>query len=143
MINLGNRYLVPRENGDVLVGSCEEEVGLQHGTTPDKLHQLRQFAYRLCPPLKSAREVAAWSGLRPLTFDGFPMCGKLPGSDSIFLATGHFRSGIHLSPGTAVCMADVMTGQTPPIAMDDFRVGKQQHSLTGQQQHGSTTGIGR
>jgi len=131
VINLGNRYLVPRENGDVLVGSCEEEVGLQHGTTPDKLQQLRQFAHSLCPTLKSAREVAAWSGLRPLTFDGFPMCGKLPDSRAIYLATGHFRSGIHLSPATAICLADLMTGQTPPIAMDDFRVGKQQHSFDG------------
>lgn len=126
VINLGNRYLVPRENGDLLVGSCEEEVGMQHGTTPGKLQQLRRFAYDMCPALRSAREVSAWSGLRPLTFDGFPMCGKLPGSETLFVATGHFRSGIHLSPGTAVCMADLMTGQIPPIAMDDFRVGKQQ-----------------
>ena len=126
VINFGHRYLVPRCDGVVLIGSCEEEVGFQHGTTPAILADLRQFVREVCPELASAREVAAWSGLRPMTFDGFPMCGKLPGGDSIFVAAGHFRSGIHLSPGTATCMADLMSGRRPPIEMDAFRVGKQQ-----------------
>ncbi|MCA9135652.1 MAG: FAD-dependent oxidoreductase [Planctomycetales bacterium] len=127
VINLGQRYLVPRRDGAILVGSCEEEVGFQHGTTPKVLSELRQFVRELCPQLQSARELAAWSGLRPLTFDGFPMCGKVPGSDSVFVAAGHFRSGIHLSPGTAVCMADMVCGVQPQVDMVPFAVGKQQH----------------
>ena len=96
------------------------------------LDELRHFARRLCPPLAAAREVDAWSGLRPMTFDGFPMIGRLPESESIYLASGHFRSGIHLSVGTAVCLADVMDSREPPIALDDFRIGKQQASTTGE-----------
>ncbi|MCO8123791.1 FAD-binding oxidoreductase [Stieleria sp. TO1_6] len=126
VINVGHRYFVPRRDGYVLVGSCEEEVGFQHGTTPAILHDLRSFVADTCPPLAQARQVSAWSGLRPMTFDGFPMCGKLPDSESIYVATGHFRSGIHLSPGTAVCMADLMCGQIPPLDLAAFRVGKQQ-----------------
>lgn len=126
IINFGQRYLVPRRDGAVLVGSCEEEVGFQHGTTPPVLAQLRQFAREVCPAMKSAREIGAWSGLRPLTFDGFPMIGKLPDSGSIYVATGHFRSGIHLSPGTATCLADMMLGTRPAVEIDAFGVGKQQ-----------------
>jgi len=126
VINVGNRYLVPRRDGHLLVGSCEEEVGHQHGTTPAVLSQLRQFVREVFPQASATREVAAWSGLRPMTFDGFPMCGKVPGSERLFVASGHFRSGIHLSPATAVCLAAVMCGQAPPLAMDTFRVGKQQ-----------------
>lgn len=126
IINLGQRYFVPRSDGAVLVGSCEEEVGFQHGTTPAILADFRQFVREVCPPLAAAREIGAWSGLRPLTFDGFPMIGKLPDSESVFVAAGHFRSGIHLSPGTAVCLADLMCGQDPPVEMGAFRVGKQQ-----------------
>jgi glycine oxidase len=130
VINIGHRYLVPRKDGQVLVGSCEEEVGFQHGTTPVVLEDLRGFARELCPSLAKARELQAWSGLRPLTFDGFPMLGKLPDSDAVFVAAGHFRSGVHLSPGTAVCMAELMTGGRPPVDLDAFRVGKQQQHAT-------------
>lgn len=126
IINLGQRYFVPRSDGAVLVGSCEEEVGFQHGTTPTILEDFRQFVRDVCPALAGARQIGAWSGLRPLTFDGFPMIGKLPDSESVFVATGHFRSGIHLSPGTAVCLADLMCGRKPPLELDAFRVGKQQ-----------------
>lgn len=126
VINVGHRYLVPRRDGQVLVGSCEEEVGFQHGTTPAILQELRQFALELCPSLSAAREVASWSGLRPMTFDGFPMCGNVPGSQCLYVASGHFRSGIHLAPGTAKCMADLITGDLPPLELEPFRVGKQQ-----------------
>ena len=119
-----------RRDGAVLVGSCEEEVGFHRGTTPAMLAEFREFAHRVCPPLKRARELAAWSGLRPLTFDGFPICGKLPDSDSIFVATGHFRSGIHLSPGTATCLADLMAGDQPPIDLQPFSVGKQMNKVS-------------
>ena len=131
VINLGQRYFVPRRDGAVLVGSCEEEVGFQRGTTPAALAEFRRFAYRVCPALARARELGAWSGLRPLTFDGFPMCGKLPDSRAIFVATGHFRSGIHLSPGTAKCMADLMTGQKPPIDLQPFAVKKVSDTFLG------------
>ena len=130
IINFGQRYFVPRRDGAVLVGSCEEEVGFQRGTTPAMLAEFREFAHRVCPSLREARELGAWSGLRPLTFDGFPICGKLPDSDSIFVATGHFRSGIHLSPGTARCLADVMAGDQPPIDLQPFAVGKQMKKVS-------------
>ncbi|KAA5544367.1 FAD-binding oxidoreductase [Roseiconus nitratireducens] len=133
VVNIGHRYLVPRRDGALLIGSCEEEAGFQHGTTPAILSDLREFARHLCPGLRDAHEVAAWSGLRPMTFDGFPMCGKLPDSDGIFVAAGHFRSGVHLSPGTAVCLAQLMSGEPPPISMDAFRVGKQQSQSVGHQ----------
>ncbi|MEO1525888.1 MAG: FAD-dependent oxidoreductase [Planctomycetota bacterium] len=129
IVNLGHRYLVPRADGNVLVGSCEEEVGFQHGTTPNGLEDLRQFVRDTCPAIATGTEVDAWSGLRPMTFDGFPMCGKLPESDRIYVAAGHFRSGIHLSLGTARLMVEFVEGREPSIETDAFRVGKQQGSL--------------
>ncbi|MDM4016276.1 NAD(P)/FAD-dependent oxidoreductase [Roseiconus lacunae] len=130
VINFGNRYLVPRQNGSVLVGSCEEEVGHQHGTTPSILADLREFIRNVCPELARATQITAWSGLRPMTFDGFPMIGKLPDSDAIYVASGHYRSGIHLAPATAVCIADTIEGATPPLSIQPFAVGKQQQQTT-------------
>lgn len=126
IVNVGHRYLLCRDDGHTIVGSCEEEVGFQIGTTDAMLSSLRQFAVDLVPALGGAPTVARWSGLRPMTFDGFPMIGRVPQTENVFVAAGHFRSGIHLSPATAVTLADVMMGETPQVNLAAFRVGKQQ-----------------
>ena len=104
----------------------EEEVGFVPGTTEHMIEALRSFAMALCPQLKRASEIRNWSGLRPMTFDGFPMIGRVPETTNVFVAAGHFRSGIHLSPATAVTLADVICGSQPAVSLDAFRIGKQQ-----------------
>ncbi len=126
VINVGNRYLVCREDGHVLVGSCEEEVGFQLGTTDSMIESLREFAVSLIPALATANQAGCWSGLRPMTFDGFPMIGRVPGSLNLYVAGGHYRSGLHLSPGTAMVLTDLVLGRTPALSLEPFRVGKQQ-----------------
>ena len=126
VVNVGNCYLVSRDDGHTLVGSCEEEVGWQLGTTEVVLDRLRKFALDVCPELKNAVEVRSWSGLRPMTFDGFPMIGRAPDSQRVFVASGHYRSGLHLAPATAVVLSDLITNQTPALDLQPFSVGKQQ-----------------
>ena len=125
VINVGHRYLIGRDDGHVLVGSCEEEVGYREGTTVEMLDSLRGFAESLCPELTTAVVAKAWSGFRPMTFDAFPMIGKLPGYDGVYVAAGHYRSGVHLAPATAVTLADILLDQTPAVDVKPFRVGKQ------------------
>ena len=61
-----------------------------------------------------------WAGLRPGTYDGFPYLGSLGRSANTFVATGHLKAGLHLSPATAVVMADLMTGKQPEIDLSPF-----------------------
>jgi glycine oxidase len=131
VVNLGNRYLVCREDGHTLVGSVEEEVGFRPGTTPEVVEALHAFACRLVPRLAGATVERSWSGFRPMTFDGFPMIGRVPETERLYVAAGHFRSGIHLSCATAVTLADLILGRSPAIDLDPFRVGKQQHAANG------------
>ncbi len=126
IVNVGHRYVMCRDDGFTLIGSCEEEKGFQIGTDDATLESLRQFALALIPELASAQSINKWSGLRPLTFDGFPMIGHVPDANNVWVAAGHFRSGLHLSPGTAVTLADAITGQLPAIDLSAFTVGKQQ-----------------
>jgi glycine oxidase len=126
VVNIGQRYVVCRDDGYTLVGSCEEEVGFELGTTDAILRSLREFAVSLNPELESAEQIDAWSGLRPLTFDGFPMIGRAPETRNVYVAAGHFRSGLHLSPGTAVVIADLIANEQPRLDLESFRIGKQQ-----------------
>ena len=78
VVNEGHRYLVARDDGRLLAGSCEEEVGFDVATTASMIEQLRNWAESILPELKSATIERTWAGLRPGTFDGFPYIGPCP-----------------------------------------------------------------
>lgn len=124
IINEGPRYLVPRDDGYVLAGSTEEEAGFDKSTTAEAIAELTEFAVDLVPALRKGTIEQTWAGLRPASYDGFPYIGRMPGLENAFVAAGHFRSGLHLSPGTAVVLADLMCGQTPAIDLTPFRVSR-------------------
>ncbi len=122
VINEGPRYLVPREDGHLLVGSTEEEAGFDKRTTEVAIADLMEFARSLLPALDHAEVKQTWAGLRPASFDGFPYLGAIPGLSNAFVAAGHYRSGLYLSPGTATVMAQLMCGEATSLDLSVFRV---------------------
>ena len=67
---------------------------------------LLREAFAAAPGLVGCRFLRAWAGLRPATADGLPVVGPWPGAPGLFVATGHFRSGILLTPVTARLIRD-------------------------------------
>jgi glycine oxidase len=124
VLNEGPRYMVPRDDGRVIVGSTEEEVGFDKQTTAVEIQELTDLARRIVPALCDAIVEKTWAGLRPGTFDGFPYLGSIPDLSNAFVAAGHFRSGLHLSTGTATVICQLMQGETPEIDLSPFRVGR-------------------
>ena len=124
VINEGSRYLVPRSDGRVLVGSTEEEVGFDKSTTDSALRELMTLARELVPQLTPDKVERTWAGLRPGSYDGMPYLGSVPGLDNVFVAAGHFRSGLFLSTGTAVVMGQLIRGVTTDVDLRPFRVGR-------------------
>ncbi|MBX3420698.1 MAG: glycine oxidase ThiO [Pirellulaceae bacterium] len=124
IVNEGHRYLVPRDDGHLLAGSVEEEVGYVIETTPEALEQIQNWACSVLPQLNHAQVVSTWAGLRPGSFDGLPYLGAVPGTRNLYCAAGHFRSGLHLACGTAQVMANLMLGTGNQIDLSPFRVGR-------------------
>jgi glycine oxidase len=122
ILQCGSEYLVPRDDGRVLAGSTEEHVGFDKRTTAEAIGALLAMAVRLVPGLASATVERCWAGLRPGSPAGRPVLGGVPGTHNLYVAAGHFRSGIMLSPGTAQVMADVLQGRQPVIPLDSFRL---------------------
>lgn len=120
----GPRYLVPRDDGRVLVGSTEEEVGFDKSNTKEGVSELVELARQLVPALHDAEIEKTWAGLRPGSFDGFPYLGPIPGFDNAFAAAGHFRSGLHMSTGTALLMTQLLLDESPEIDLTPFGVGR-------------------
>jgi len=124
IINCGPRYLVPRVDGRVLVGSTMEHVGFDTRTTAEGIGGLLAMCRELAPGLAHAEVERCWAGLRPGTPDGLPYLGRLPGWDNAIVAAGHYRGGLQLSPGTAVVMSQLVRGDIPAIPLDDFRADR-------------------
>ena len=120
IINVGKRYLVPRGDGRVLAGSTEEFAGFDKRNTDAAVAELIRFARTLVPALAGATVERTWAGLRPGTPDELPYLGPLPGLENAWVAAGHFRAGLQLSPGTAVVMASLMRGEAPPVELEPF-----------------------
>ncbi len=116
----GSRYLVPRAEGRILVGSTEEYAGFHKQTTAAGVQGLLELATRLVPDLARAQVEKTWAGLRPGSRDGLPYLGRVGDFDNLFLAAGHFRSGLQLSIGTGLVMADMIQGKEPEIDMTPF-----------------------
>lgn len=123
IVNVDKQYLVPREDGRILAGSTEEpEAGFEKRTTEEGINGLVRFATELVPALTSATIEKTWAGLRPGSIDGFPYLGRLQNFENAFVAAGHFRAGIQLSPATARVMFQLLTDCKPSIPLHDFRI---------------------
>jgi glycine oxidase len=116
-------YLVPRSDGRILIGSTLEEAGYDKRTDADTIHRLHQAAIRLVPALEQARVLEAWAGLRPGTPDDLPILGPTS-TPGYFVATGHFRDGILLTPVTAHVMAQIITGGKPDCDISRFSAAR-------------------
>jgi glycine oxidase len=113
-------YLVPRENGELLVGATIERVGYEKRNTADAIQKLTRAAIELCPDLNAATFGRMWSGLRPGTPDSLPILGNDPMWKGLIHATGHFRNGILLSALTGKIIAALAIEQRPPISLEPF-----------------------
>lgn len=116
-------YLVPRDDGRVLVGSTMEFVGYRREVTAGAVRDLLGAAIAVVPALASARLGESWSSFRPYTADELPLIGKtqIPG---LFLASGHHRNGILLAPITAASVLALVTGKRAPVPLGPFAPGR-------------------
>lgn len=120
VVNVGLRYLVPRGDGRVLVGSTEEIVGFDKRTTASGVGGLIEFACEVAPVLGAATIERAWAGLRPQSADGLPYLGRVGQVENLFVATGHFRAGLQLSPITALVVSQLVMGRKPALDLAPY-----------------------
>lgn len=112
-------YLVPRDDGRLLVGSTLEFVGFRREVTAGAVHTLLDAAIELVPALREANLGGAWSSFRPYTQDGLPLIGETD-TQGLIVATGHYRNGILLAPGTADIVTALVLGKRPALEIGAF-----------------------
>lgn len=106
-------YLVPRDDGRLLVGATVESAGFDERVTAQGIGELLAAVLAAAPTLADFSLTESWAGLRPGTPDGRPFLGATA-IEGLFLACGHFRNGILLAPATARLIANALDGRAEP-----------------------------
>jgi glycine oxidase len=112
-------YLVPRNDGRIVAGATVEYAGFDKRTTAGGIVKILSAAIELAPGLANARIEETWAGLRPDSPDHLPILGPTD-IDGLLMATGHFRSGILLTPITARLVREWITEQRVSVDWDRF-----------------------
>jgi glycine oxidase len=104
-------YLVPRADGEVVIGATVEDRGFDATVTAGAVHDLLRDARAVVPDVAECTLVEAWAGLRPGSPDNAPIIGAT-GLDGLIMATGHYRNGVLLAPVTAEAVVGLLcTGE--------------------------------
>lgn len=112
-------YLVPRDDGRVLIGSTLEFVGYEREVTAGAVRDLLSHAIALVPALEKAALRNTWSNFRPYTKDERPLLGRTK-LDRLYLSTGHYRNGILLAPISAEIVRAAIFGERWPVPLEAF-----------------------
>ena len=92
-------YVVPKDDGRVVVGATSEEMGFCDRVTADGLYENLEGGWEVVPGILDLPVECVCTGFRPASRDHAPVLG--PVAPGIVAATGHFRHGILLTPVTA------------------------------------------
>jgi glycine oxidase len=116
-------YLVPRADGELVVGSTQEERGDQL-VTAGAVHDLLRDALSVLPVTSELELAEMCVGLRPGTPDNGPIVGPVGDANGLLIASGHFRNGILMSAATADAAMAYLTGQQPDPVWGAFTPGR-------------------
>lgn len=112
-------YIIPRQDGRIIIGATVETVGFTPHNTPAGLQSLLREAIRLYPPIGNLPIEECWWGFRPGSPDQWPILGA-SSCENLTLATGHHRNGILLAPATALLIADWISSRASSDLLSAF-----------------------
>ena len=115
-------YIVPRGANRYTVGPTVEDAGFDRNVYPERIHELFLRAIELWPPLRDASITETWVGFRPGSEDALPIIDRT--AQQCWVATGHFKNGIMLGPGTGRALSQWILGRQPQVDLSPFRAGR-------------------
>jgi glycine/D-amino acid oxidase-like deaminating enzyme len=120
----------PRTDGTTYICAISSESAVPDNpadVTPDPgaLERLEELATKLSPELRAAKILARQACYRPVTQDGLPLIGKVPGVAGAYIATGHSVWGILNAPATGEAMAElIVDGVAKTVDLSPFDPGR-------------------
>lgn len=102
------RHLYGRQrmNGEIIFGGDRESLGYNTTTDSVGVEVNRGHAAEVIPLLKNLPVARKWAGLMPFSLDGFPIIGKIPIRENLFIVSGLASSGFGRGPMAGKLAAD-------------------------------------
>lgn len=123
-VRRGERFVLPR-GGRAILGSTTEDAGYDVGSTAGAMRDLFASGIDLIPHLAEANFVEAWAGLRPYAdMKGGAFLGRLPNREDIYMACGHYKTGILQGPFTGKSLAEAINGESPDIVLSRYGLNR-------------------
>ena len=120
----GTRVGMTPFEGMLRVLGTMELSGINRRLDRRRVDALRRTILEVVPGALEGERVEAWVGMRPVTSDGLPAIGRLPGIRNVYVATGHQMLGVTLGPSTGYALADLITEGTSDIDLSPFDPGR-------------------
>ncbi|RIW38322.1 glycine oxidase ThiO [Bacillus salacetis] len=121
-------YAVPKKDGRIIVGATTYPGRVDKSVSLNGISHLSEKVLAFLPELKEATWEKAWAGIRPQTRDGLPYIGAHPEYQGLFIAAGHYRNGILLSPITGQIVSDMIENKLTEeerILYETFKIERQ------------------
>ncbi|HRD35253.1 MAG TPA: D-amino acid dehydrogenase [Rhodocyclaceae bacterium] len=118
-----HKVAVTRLGDRIRVGGTAQLSGYDLALNPRRRETLEFVVTDLFPKGGDVGKAEFWTGLRPMTPDGTPVIGATPYSN-LMLSTGHGTLGWTMAAGTGRVVADMVSGRTPEIRVDDLAVSR-------------------
>ncbi len=118
--------IFPRADGTTYVCAISSDPPLPADpdlVIPDDgaVDRLKELCARISPILASSRVLSSQACFRPVTQDGLPLIGAIPGAPGAYVATGHSVWGILNGPATGEAMAElIIDGATRSVDLSSF-----------------------
>lgn len=122
MVLHDGRYLIPRQDGRILVGSTVEYAEFDKSVSDSIRRDLESFAQTVLPALKALSPEKHWAGLRPGSPEGIPRIGPHPAFSNLYFNCGHFRNGFVMAPASARLLADQILRRPPILPLEPYRL---------------------
>jgi len=105
----------PRPTGQILIGSSREYGSDTPNVSMVMVQRMLERTFQYLPGLRSLEALRIWTGFRPVSADGLPYLGRVPGQANVWVAAGHEGLGVTTSLGSARLVIDQLLGRSPAI----------------------------
>ncbi len=121
VLGFSAHYILAFPENRIVAGATRESgAGYDPRITMGGVHEIVSEALRVAPGLANGTLHELRVGLRPLSSDGLPILGRIPGVQNVYIATGHGASGLQLGPYSGAMVADLLLGKAVSAEMRVF-----------------------